>query len=548
MTAKPATLCAALWILAAASAAPQNGQLSLGGTVTNSATGEPVEHALVQILHYVPPQAVTPGQRPVPPPPFVARAFTDSGGGFRFTGLAAGNYLISAQKPQFTADPNSPNNTVELSGSTPDVKLKLSPLAVITGKVMDQDGQPLWDASVVAVSVQVVDGLRQTTNDRTVSTDDRGMFRLWNLQPGRYFLKAAGYGGGTHAYVGDNLPQFFGDRGFAPAYLGGGKKLDSATALEIGPGSETHADLKVQIEPAHAVRGVLGNFVPHRTVRFELLQNGESLPASPVSVNSETGRFEIQSVVNGGYILHATQDDATADVPVNMSGTDLEGLAPTLLPGVDLKVVTLDSSPPAEPASSGEQPPMRLFCTVALHPADGRSNLPLPMSRPGANGEGTIHGVTAGLYRAAPSCFGGHIQSAMLGSQDLLLNPMVKIDAGGEPPAIQIAAMRGGGTIAGKLTLEKPEKPDNLTVLIVPQFAESTGPQESPVMDFSEEGSGLMFSFANLAPGAYTVYAFAGREQLEFRNSKFLQTLTGGVSVQVENNAEKNITLTEVIR
>jgi hypothetical protein len=44
------------------------------------------------------------------------------------------------------------------------------------------------------------------------------------------------------------------------------------------------------------------------------------------------------------------------------------------------------------------------------------------------------------------------------------------------------------------------------------------------------------------------VYAFAGRNDLEFRNPKFLQSLTGGVSVQVDDNSEKTITLTEVVR
>jgi hypothetical protein len=522
----------------------------LGGTVINSITGQPVPRALVQILRFLPQEPAVPGQRPVPKPPFVARTLTDAGGGFRFTGLTSGDYSVSAQKPQFAAaDDEGLPNAVALTASTSAIKLKLSPLAVITGKVVDQDGEPLWAASVVAVSTQVVDGLRQTKQDRTVATDERGMYRLWNLQPGRYFLKAAGRSASTYLYTGDNTPQFFSDQSFAPAYHLGGRTLDSATPLEIRAGNEIHADLTVKIEPAHSIRGALANFVPHRAVRFELLSDGESLPASPVSVNADTGRFEIQGVIAGEYILHATQDETSADVAVNMMGADLNGVSLALVPGIDLKVITLVANPAADNAPDGSA--FGRFagtsCMVTLHPVDGRSSQPSVRSRAGVIGV-TIHGVTAGLYRAVASCHGGYARSIMWGTQDLLANPVLSVTAGSEPEPIQIAAVRGGGTISGRLAMETPEKVDSVAVLIVPQFAGSTGPIEEPVVASEKDGSDLFFQFGNLAPGAYRVYAFAGRNDLEFRNPKFLQSLTGGVSVQVDDNSEKTITLTEVVR
>lgn len=551
MTAKLAILFLALRVLTAASPAPQDGQLSLGGTVINSITDQPVPRALVQILRFMPQEPAVPGQRPVPTPPFVARTLTDAGGGFRFTGLAPGDYSVSVQKPQFeAADDEGLPNTVALTASTSAIKLRLSPLAVITEKVVDQDGEPLWAASVVAVSTQIVDGLRQTKQDRTVATDERGMYRLWNLQPGRYFLKAAGRSATTYLYTGDSTPQFFSDQSFAPAYHGGGRTLDSATPLEIRAGNEIHADLTVKIEPAHSIRGALANFVPHRAVRFELLSAGESLPASPVSVNADTGRFDIQGVITGEYILHTTQDETSADVAVNMMGADLNGVSLALVPGVDLKVITSVANPAANNASDGSAlgPFAGTSCMVTLHPIDGRSSQPSVRSRASVIGEVTIHFVAAGLYRAVASCYGGYARSIMWGTQDLLANPVLSVTAGSEPEPIQIVAVRGGGTITGRLAVETPAKVGSVAVLIVPQFAGSTGPIEEPVVASKEDGSGLLFQFGNLAPGTYRAYAFAGRNDLEFRNPKFLQSLTGGVSIQVDDNSEKTITLTEVVR
>jgi len=552
MRTKWAILIQIVCLLAAASPAQQDGQLSFGGTVTNSSTGEPIERALVEIVRYPPRQPGAPGRAATPPTPFVARTFTDASGGFRFTELAAGNYSVSAQKPQYSPDEESPVNTVALTASTLGVKLKLSPLAAITGKVLDQDGQPVWAASVVASSTTIVDGLRQTVNGRTVSTDERGIFRLWSLQPGRYFLKAAGRSGSSYSYVGDTTPQFFGDQGFAPAYYGGGGTLDTAAPLELRPGSETHADLTVQTEPAYAIRGALANYVPHRTVRFELLTAGESRPAGQVSINSNTGRFEIQGVIRGEYVLHASQDATSADIALNVAGADVGGVALTLLPGVDLKVLTLMANSDAD---ADETPEGKVFagrfrgalCTLNLRSADGRSSGADLLSVPTGEAEATIHGVIAGLYRAAASCFGAYAQSIMWGTQDLLANPFMNVPSGGQPPPIQVVAARGGGTITGKVTAETRGKPGSLSVLVVPQFGESTGPVEQRAWA-GEEAPEAHFQFANLAPGSYLVYAFANGDTVEFRNPNFLQSLTGGLRVQVEDKAEKTIEITEVIR
>jgi hypothetical protein len=43
-------------------------------------------------------------------------------------------------------------------------------------------------------------GERRVTNFGTVWTDDRGSFRLTDLQAGKYIVKAQGLGGGTETH------------------------------------------------------------------------------------------------------------------------------------------------------------------------------------------------------------------------------------------------------------------------------------------------------------------------------------------------------------
>jgi len=528
---------------ALASAIPQDSQLSLGGSVINSVTGEPVAHASVQIQRLVQPDRGDgmPREAKI----FSAHSLTDASGGFRFAGLEHGEYSLFVEKPQFELDTTRPA-PVELTSSILDLKVKLSPLSVISGRVVDQDGQPVWLARVVASSVQIRNGLRTTVNDRSVTTDERGMFRMWNLQPGRFFLKVSGRGSGTYSYVGDVTPQFFGDQAFAPLYYGGGRTLDEATALEIVPGSEIHAELKVKTEPAYAIRGTVANFTPTMPVHFELLKDGESLPASPASLNAGSGRFEIQSVMPGTYTLRATQNEVSADAQVSVTKSDVEDLELTMRAPVEIPVETVVTGAAVEPQDSANGRPSRrigTFCRLSLHPSDGRSGV----QEPGGADRNSLR-AEPGRYRMVAFCFGGYAQSILWGTQDLLSDPFLEVRYGESPPPIVITASKGGGTVRGKLPERKPDQPGMISVLIVPQFAASTGPLEQAIPEAMRESGGPGFEFANLAPGTYLVYAFAGRENLEYRNARFLQSLTGGVSVQVEDNSQKEITLSEVIR
>ena len=550
MIQKYIILYSALAPLLFASPPPQNGKLSLGGIVINSATGEPVPHALVHLTLFIRNNTV-PGDTSHPPtPPTVTNTFTDSAGAFHLAGLAAGSYFITAQKPQFAPAETNRVEIVELTESTSNIQIKLLPLAVITGKVVDEDGQPVWDARVYAITVRATDGLRQTHNDRSVSTDERGVFRMWNVQPGQYYLKAAGRARATYSYIGDTVPQFYSDEGFAPSYHGGGHALVTATPLEIRAGTETNADIKVRMESAWSIRGALGNFTPHRTVQFQLIRDNEAAPASPVSVNGETGKFEVEGVVKGRYTLHAIQDDKTGDVSVTLDGGNIDGVSLTLYPGVDIRVIT---SVPGSTANwapdAANAMPGPGACNVTLYHADGQSESPLPLrSRFDRPNEITIHGVKSGLYDTVISCFGVYVQSATIGDQDLLANPEFNVNAGSENRAIQITAIPGGGWLTGKLAGAAAEFP-NVAIVLAPQFTGSAGPFESGVENAGQGGENShSFRFQNLPPGTYTVYAFPDAARLEYRNPKFLQSLTGGATVQIENHGEKEITITGVIQ
>jgi uncharacterized protein (DUF2141 family) len=324
--------------------------------------------------------------------------------------------------------------------------------------------------------------------------------------------------------------------------------LDAAQSIHIVSGTEARADLSLTMQPAYKIRGSLGNFVPRRTVKFELLSGDEDVSASRVSVNGDTGRFEIQDVLPGSYTVRATQNEMSAEVPISADGAEIGGLVVQLSPGVEIRVHNQMTNPPKKTDDGDQSDQMeRGGCSVSLHPPGrrvGPSYTGRPSSSPASAGgrdEVLITGVLPGTYRAAIQCFGSYARSVTFGTQDLLMNPVLTIQPGTAPPLIEIVATHGGGTVNGTVSIENAKKNSPLAILLVPQFTPSTG----PIMSFAGEGE---FEFDGLAPGSYAAYAFSNMEEVEFRNPAFLQSLTGGLAVQVEDNQEKTITITGLVR
>ena len=86
---------------------------------------------------------------------------------------------------------------------------QLVPQAVITGKVLDEDGEGMANEPVRALRYVYRGGKRQWTQVATAQTSDIGEFRLPNLEPGQYLVSASPRNGGMNRrplQTGEPLP------------------------------------------------------------------------------------------------------------------------------------------------------------------------------------------------------------------------------------------------------------------------------------------------------------------------------------------------------
>jgi hypothetical protein len=326
----------------------------ISGVVTDATTGQPVAGATVSLGRFRGP-----------------RALTDSKGRFVFRNVpAADNYYLDARRLGYASTRygwTAPNGSLTLSGMrlvrvadgqwVNDIAIPLWRLGTIGGRVLDERGEPVVGVAVRAFSMANIAGAPQLVGGPIGATDDRGVYRLTGLMPGRYLvgvlsvqstvpsstpdatltrpvgqLESGGIGGskgsaangpsidvdGRHRLVLTNFatpppPAATGSRAYQAQFHPGATTPAAATTIEIGYG-DTRQGIDFQLEPVPSVRvsgrlqhsGGLTTFPP---ALLRLMAPGtERLgfgSETATTVVEPDGRFTFLNVPAGQYLLIA---------------------------------------------------------------------------------------------------------------------------------------------------------------------------------------------------------------------------------------------------
>jgi Carboxypeptidase regulatory-like domain len=152
-------------LVISASAQERNG--SIIGTVSDSVSHQPLRKVTVSL-------ALGNG-------PPVPDASTDDAGAFAFHDLKPGQYQLSAGRRDY---PGGKTITVGPSENPDPIKIELIPGAIVSGRILDEDGDPLYGCGVQA---------RRAEHPEQIiaqSAGEPGEYRLFGLQAGKYVLAA----------------------------------------------------------------------------------------------------------------------------------------------------------------------------------------------------------------------------------------------------------------------------------------------------------------------------------------------------------------------
>ena len=305
----------------------------VAGNVTNAQTGSPLPRAEVYVYRSV-------GAKPL------ATLTTGENGHFSFD-LPEGSYVLRAgtrttSQTYGRRDPASDLGSAVIVGPGHDASnltFQWFPTAAISGRVLDNNGEPVEGALVQLVRSAVVSGKRNTATMRWERTSDLGEYRFGWL-PGSvgpngisYYLAVTGtpwYAGTLQLTQPESRPP-----AFIPVYYPNTPDAARAAAITVKPGDEAHADFSlaptlggtvtVKHNTPAGTQGTIG-LVHEGIAGNESLQENQGLYSFslPEQKNSEQ---KFSGVPPGRYTVEITGRSGTIDVAgrasVDVNGNDV---------------------------------------------------------------------------------------------------------------------------------------------------------------------------------------------------------------------------------
>ena len=180
-------VCATHEIYPQSASVPQisvpGGGYRIAGTVVSKADGHPLARARVFVSN-------------VKDQKSVQSIVTSDDGKFEFSGLPAAKFSLAGARRGFinsAYDQHGQFSTAIVTGARIDTEalvLRLPPVALIRGKVLDEAGEAVRNARVTAYYDDHSVGVSQIHEARSAQTDDQGSYEITPLIPGTYFLSA----------------------------------------------------------------------------------------------------------------------------------------------------------------------------------------------------------------------------------------------------------------------------------------------------------------------------------------------------------------------
>jgi protocatechuate 3,4-dioxygenase beta subunit len=446
------------------------GNCTVSGRVIGAADGVPLRSARVGLI-----------QANERRHPLVYATTTDNEGHFEIKQIETGRYEFYAShvgylEQHYQAKGGDADEGTVLSLTSGqeinDAMFRLVRAGVITGKVVDDTGEPMMNVSVSILhkpsdEKREQEGPRgkklEMTSVSTVVTDDRGEYRIYGLKPGEYFVKAvetcegAMFFGQTQDDLDAMVLREVGSQ-FAPVFYPGVLQMDQAQAVTLSAGEEAQADLAMRrmkmVEVAGRVIGPDGAPAVRAFVR--LSQAGVDNWGGDLGGGTDSkGEFSIKGVAPGSYYINAGTRDKdkyySTRQKIDVAEAKLEGLVLSLGGGATIhgRVRTATGPPP---------PVGRTM--IRLQPSAEEGDSTSTGGELSKDSSFEINAVADGGYALAVYGLepGWFVKSAHLGNEDALQNG-VQVENGAAKGNLDIVVSSDGAQIEGTVTDSDKSQP-----------------------------------------------------------------------------------------
>lgn len=477
---------------------------------------------------------------------------TGADGAFLLEGLSPGEYSLSVNRLGFAACGAevrglggrrlgcSTQFTLVQGQNIDGVEVRLLRAAVISGEVRDEDGEPMAGVVVDAEQYRYVRGTKVLAVSGRATTDDRGYYRIYNLSPGRYLVKAQGPGliarvaGAIMAGGGPGGMGGFGRGGFRgpaeeavsypPTYYPSAGLPEESIPLQLTPGAEMGGiDFRLTPSSTYRIQGTVSSIGGEAltgvavTARRAGHAQGLAGPTAYAPADGRSGTFLLRGLNPGRYELVARSvatrrngesSGVSGRMLVDLGNAHVQGITISLRPDVQLQGRVL--LPRGKDNAALERMRITLRSSLPGPPrtirvdAEGNFRLTLPAADPLDFG---VEGLPAGFY----------LKAAKVGGVDLL-------SEGAQPPAEIVGDMvlelgADGGTVQGVARNDAGKAAAGARAVLMPERTGTVRRLWQQTAVSADDGS---FQFADVAPGRYRLYVFEDLDSGPATDADFL--------------------------
>jgi hypothetical protein len=562
---------------------PKTGTGRLRGRITAADTGGIVRRAQVRVSS---------------PDIGSKTAFTDALGRYEFRDLPSGRFTLRVSKSGFVTmeygqgRPFESGKQIELADAQvmekADVSLPRG--SAVSGRILDEFGEPVSDANVSAMRAQYSNGKRRLVpSGRSSTTNDLGHFRVFGLPPGDYYITSSVrtiesmmmdmIGGGANAGgpTGSNS-----NTGYAATYYPGTQNAAEAQRLSLAVGQELQIDLQMQPvrlakisgrastsdgKPMSGAMVMLmptmkeaigfmpggtgqtdkeGNFTLNNVAPGEYSVQVQSLVALMSAAN------EMMAAMGGGESKDApaapakTMEREFAVATVTVAGEDITGLSISGTRGAKAtgRVVFEGGEKPAESVAS-----LRLMAVPTDHDNMGAMAAAFGMASVKETGAFEIDGLVGGrLFTFMNPPKGWSIKSITLDNEDIT-DTGREFKPGEEVDGFVITMTRLTQHLSGKVTTDSGDPAKEYTVVVFAEDQEKWALTSSRWVKSARPDQQGKFEIADLPAGRYLAVAVDYVAQGDWSDPEWLArasrnatrvTVTEGASATLDLKLSKS--------
>ncbi len=537
----------------------QRQTFAVAGRMIDEATGRPLARATVNIAAVTPEEDSLPPRRDGPSGgDTLGETTTGSDGSFRFSGLAAGRYHLSASRRGYL-----PASFEEHGGffaavivgegdsaavGANHLRFPLLPLASIRGTILDSSGDPVQSATV-QLFMQGLDG-SGAIRQRGATSLQRGSssYEFSDLAPGNYYVAVTARpwfaeSGQTEADTANPL-----DVAYAPAFFENASTAAAAQPISLQAGETAQANFSLHAVPAVHVQVA----AQRETGFFSLPQLSTPAFDGQLSVGigvvssrepREGGTSTLSmSVAPGAYFVQGAAG-ISGDNPVQISAdTTLDN------PGADTVPVAISgrlamadgSSLPGNLAfrlsPNLASPGGRVGSLIVRQGSQGRTlggarTLELKVN---ADGSFSSDAVPPGDYRmSVRGAEGAAVLTGAAASGGKITDDL-QLQVGSDPIILAGTLVLADRDVSGVVVAADGSRASGVMVVLLPETPAGQ-PQPAPSLYQQQESdSDGTWTIRGVAPGKYKALAIQDGWDLAWRKREAMERYAAGaVTVEV---------------